>query len=61
MLNAKCRVLNEGSASLLSTLWLYMEIILHFALCILHFYKIVMFFRKKQFTNHDFFDRIVRL
>ena len=61
MLNAKCRVLNEGSASLLSTLWLYMEIILHFALCIQHFYKFVMIFRKKEFTNRPFFDRIVRL
>ena len=61
MLNAKCRVLNEGSASLLSTLWLYMEIILHFALCIQHFYKFVMIFRKKEFTNRPFFDRIVLL
>ena len=27
----------------------------------LHFYKIVMIFRKKEFTNRLFFDRIVRL
>ena len=27
----------------------------------LHFYKIVTIFRKKEFTNRDFFDRIVRL
>ena len=46
---------------MLSTLWLYMEIILHFALCIQHFYKFVMIFRKKEFTNRPFFDRIVRL
>jgi hypothetical protein len=26
-----------------------------------NFHKNVMFFRKKQFTNRDFFDRIVRL
>ena len=26
-----------------------------------HFYKIVMIFRKKEFTNGDIFDRIVRL
>ncbi len=41
--------------------WRYMEIILHFALCILHFYKFVMIFRKKEWTNLDFFDRMVRL
>ncbi len=37
------------------------EIILDFVFCILHFYKIIMNFRKKQWTNRTFFDRIVRL
>ena len=47
MQNAECRMISVfGILFLIGTMY---------------FYKIVMIFRKKEFTNRDFFDRIVRL